>query len=112
AAADGHALVAMTTDDGLVLFERAPGADFVRRPPVRQANSFDDIALAVGPEGAAVVAWQSGGPGGQVFAMVRDRAAAFGARVLVRGEELRPDSLGLISFGAADDGPPHEGQTR
>ena len=94
-----------------MLFEREPGAEFVRRPPVREANSFDDIALAVGPQGAAAVAWQSGGPGGQVFAMLRDRSAAFGAPVLVRRDELRPSSTGLVSVGLVDDsdGPPLRG---
>jgi hypothetical protein len=110
-APDGRALVATSTMNGLVLLEREPGADFVRRPSI-PAGPFDDIALALGPQGAAVVAWQSGGPGGAVSAMVRDRVARFGAPVLVRGDETKPSDGPLAVFGFADGGPPQEGQTR
>jgi hypothetical protein len=116
---DGRALLATATDDGLTLFEREPGADFVRRPTIKGASSFADVALALGPQGAAVVAWQSYGPGGQVSAMLRDAGALFAAPVLVQRDEPKP-SFGnnpggeaLLSFGVASgDGPPYEGQTR
>ncbi len=111
-APDGRALLATSTMDGLVLLEREPGADFVRRPVIR-ASSFDDIALALGPQGAAVVAWQSGGPGGAVFAMVRDGVAPFGAPVLVHEDEVRRTAgESLLAFGLAEGGPPQDGQTR
>jgi hypothetical protein len=110
-APDGRALLAMTTRGGVVLLERAPGADFVRRPVIR-ASSFNDVALALAPDGAAVVAWQSGGPGGAVFATVRDGVAPFGAPVQVHGDEIKPSDGPLAAFGFADDGPPHDGQTR
>jgi hypothetical protein len=112
-APDGRALLATTTMDGLVLLEREPGAaQFVRRPAIRAAGSFDSIAAALGPNGAAVVAWQSGGPGGAVSAMVRDGAVAFGAPVLVRGDEIKPSDGSLVGFGIAEGGPPQDGQTR
>jgi hypothetical protein len=110
-APDGRALLAATTMDGLILLEREPGADFVRRPAIR-ASSFDSIAVALGLQGAAVVAWQSGGPGGAVFAMVRDGVAAFGAPVLVHGDEVERGDDGSLGVGLAENAPPQDGQTR
>jgi hypothetical protein len=110
-APDGRALLATSTMDGLILLEREPGADFVRRPLIG-ASSFDSIALALGPQGAAVVAWQSGGPGGAVFAMVRDSVMAFGAPVLVHGDEIKSSDGSLSAFGFDEGAPPQEGQTR
>src|SRR4051812_33606733 len=75
-AADGRALLATTTSDGLIVLERAPGEDFIRRPAI-QADSSATVALALGAHGAAVIAWRDGGPGGAVSAMMRDGVVPF-----------------------------------
>jgi hypothetical protein len=76
----GHALLAFTTGDDVMVAERAPGGGF--GPPAR-VGPGDDVALvfpaaAVRADGAAIVAWNNA-LAGDLQAVVRARPGAFGA---------------------------------
>jgi hypothetical protein len=84
--ADGRALLAFVADGSPAVVERAPGEAFAAPQALSEpADVFAfDGAVALRPDGGAVVAWTEfyGGP---VVAAVRDRPGAFGALALVPG---------------------------
>jgi hypothetical protein len=71
---DGRALLAADTGNGLALFDREPGQEFVQRPTLPIGGS--GVAIALAPDGTAVVA---SGSGESVSAVMRDGLGPFGA---------------------------------
>jgi hypothetical protein len=71
---DGRALLAAETGNGVALFDREPGQDFVQRPTLPLAGGR--VAVALAPDGTAVVA---SGSGESVSAVMRDGLGPFSA---------------------------------
>ena len=88
----GHALLAFATGTDVFVAERAPGADFGPAGRVGQAADLAGIfpTAAVGPDGAAVVAWLRQ-LDGVMSAVVRERPGPFGAPLTI----TRPVRLGI-----------------
>ncbi len=111
ATTDGRVLAAVVTDDGLSVFEREPGGDFVRRPLIRDAG-FGSVDVVLRDDGAAVITW---GFSTSVTAMVRSGPGAFGASAAFAEERPpRPDRDKGFGLGVSipEDGePPYERQT-
>ena len=103
-------LAAVGADDGLVVFEREPGGDLVRRPIVR-GSSLGEPEIVLRDDGAAVVSW---GAATAVTAMVRTGPGAFGAPVtLTEAAPPRPNrdrGFGVGLIGVDEGDPPYEGQ--
>ena len=85
-APDGRALIAFASGQSPAVAERAPGAAFGAPQTLSGAGGVFayDPAVALRPDGGAMVAWTefSGGP---VVAAVRDRPGTFGALAPVPG---------------------------
>ena len=73
---DGRALLAAETGNGVALFDREPGQDFVQRPTLPLGGGR--VAVALAPDGTAVVA---SGSGESVSAVMRDGLGPFSAPV-------------------------------
>jgi hypothetical protein len=98
---DGRALLAAPGDGGTTLFDREPGGEFVRRPAI---PSDGDVAVALGGDGSALVAWESAG---RVTAMRRAGTGRFGAPLEIQGELPRRPTENSIGF-YSTEGPPLE----
>ena len=108
--ADGRALLAASGVDGaLGVFERDPGAGFVRRVEAREAGA-QAVAVALGAGGAAVVASQTGD---DVSLIRHDAGGAFGAaqRIVGGGQPSGGFSGGeaIVVF-KAHNAPPSDGE--
>ena len=107
-APDGRALLAFAAGGQIQVAERAPGAGFGPAAPLGAAADpiGDDLAVASGAGGAAVVAWQ-GVVGRGVSAAVRPAGGAFGAPVTLRRaaptSERDGNDSGPIDIGFAED---------
>ncbi len=111
AAPDGRALAAFWNGKAIEVAERAPGAAFAA--PATVATADDPYAtmpaLAIGPGGAAVVAWQSLLSQG-VSAVSRPAAGAFGPPTVL-ARDIRSSSFidtlrsFLALFGLTESGP-------
>ncbi|MDA0161422.1 hypothetical protein OM076_14185 [Solirubrobacter ginsenosidimutans] len=108
--ADGRALVAATGVDGaLGVFERDPGAGFVRRVESPEAGA-QGVAVALGAGGAAVVAAQSGD---SVSLIRRDAGGAFRAAQQITGSGDRSSGFSggePILVIKARNAPPNDGE--
>ena len=105
-AADGRALAAVPARDGLILFEREPGGEFVRRPAIGGAGG-SDATVVLREGGAAAVAW---GRETGIGVLVRDGPVAFGPPVSITEEPPeRPSSV--VTVGVPFEAPPYEGQS-
>lgn len=102
---DGRVLLAVPGMNRIDVFEREPGADFVQRPSL-EVGSTSAVALALRPDGGAIIAWQNGGQGDLVLATMRDGVAPFGAPIRVAEAEHVPGRSGAFSI--LSDGPPVE----
>lgn len=107
AEAGGRVLVALAGSEGIAVHERAPGGAFVAHPFLAVASPTN-LALALRPDGGAVIAWQNGRRDA-VRVSIRDGAGPFGPRIRVAGPE--GDQMYGPGFGARaplTDGPPVE----
>ncbi len=88
----GHALLAFATGTDVSVAERAPGGDFGPAAVVGQATDLGGVypAVAVGPDGAAVVGWLRQ-LDGAMSAVVRERPGLFSAPRTI----TRPVRLGI-----------------
>ncbi|MDA0161426.1 hypothetical protein OM076_14205 [Solirubrobacter ginsenosidimutans] len=92
--ADGRALAVFTSDERLVVAERAPGGAF--GAPAVLAKTVDPLGsqpvAILRPDGGAVVAWTSPLTAG-LTARTRERAGAFGPAIAL----VRPQKLGSVA---------------
>ena len=103
-AADGRALVAHGSDQGVRVYERAPGAaafSVAARPGADRASTGRPV-VALAPDGSAVVAWRNMD---DVDAVVRTGTGAWG-RVAHLQDAPDPDGLGFGAYLYATGGPP------
>jgi hypothetical protein len=104
---DGRALLAADVGNGLSLFDREPGADFVQRPSLPSGGG--NLAVALAPDGTAVVASESGDT---VYAVMRDGLGSFTAPArIVAPPRSTSFSTGALLIGVSGDGPPLETST-
>lgn len=107
---DGRVLLAIPGSNRVTVFERVPGGDFVALPALA-GGADSGVALALRPDGGAVIAWQDGVRRETVRAAIRDGAGAFSQPIHVAGPE-REDSLSELGAGTyLSDGPPLDGLT-
>jgi hypothetical protein len=120
-AADGWALAAFDTGDGLPhVFQRPPGGAFepvvLPDPPGRVLRAY--IALAVRDGGGAIIAWMAGGSASTrgIEATTRASAGPFGPirRVATRPPPTRgdDDELGILNLFDFQGAPPRDDVSR
>ncbi len=101
---DGHALLTADVPDGVEAYERPPGRTRFARVQLPRAGAAEDLAVALAPDGGAVVAYRNDER--SVFASLRSPGGTFGRwATVVPLARSSGDSLNVsaISSAAPDD---------